>query len=168
MWLRTSHSPPIIIDVRQPLGLDGYASGHIAGSHNIPLQYMGQELLARKPHTIKMVSPSGSSYIHLFPLPLNRPIVILCYDGNGGEMSPAVLRLLGYQAYSLRWGISAWNSTLDAWPKPSEVAPLPLATTADSQTLSTTPAVGNYTVPRSLKDKFATLWANMNKKYPTG
>ncbi|POB10184.1 rhodanese-like domain-containing protein [Sulfobacillus sp. hq2] len=167
-WINRPYNRPVLIDVRQPFGPDGYSRGHIAGSHNIPLQDMGQELLTQKPRTITMMSALGIAHIHLFPLPKHRPVVVFCYDGDGGEMTPALLRLLGYNAYSLRWGTSAWNRLLDTWPTASEVSPLPLVTSSIAPPRNVAPPSGNDRVPFRLARPFATFWTRLNQKYPEG
>lgn len=93
-WI-SSKQQVLMIDVRQAGGPKGYRSGHIRGAINIPFQQFGRLL------------PT---------LSLHEPIVVMCYDGNGGEMAPVILRLLGYQAYGLRDGVAQWNPRLDVWP----------------------------------------------------
>jgi sulfur-carrier protein adenylyltransferase/sulfurtransferase len=77
---------PVLIDIRSA---DDYALGHIAGAANIPLNNLfTAETLAK--------------------LPPDKQIVVYCYTGqNSGQAVPA-LRMLGYNATSMTYGLPAW------------------------------------------------------------
>ena len=171
-WL-LDKKPVLLIDVRQPYGPAGYNHGHIAGAVNIPLQAFGQELLATHTYTAAIKTYGGglgqikAAPIRFFPLPKNEPIVVMCYDGDGGEMTPALMRLLGYQAYGLRWGVAGWNQILDVWPNPAFVAPLPVVRGASTLRLAPAPS-GPYQLGPSLAPALATFYQNLNRIYPPG
>ncbi|MDA3838944.1 MAG: rhodanese-like domain-containing protein [Candidatus Delongbacteria bacterium] len=44
-----------------------------------------------------------------------KPIVVACYSGQSAAHAVMALRLSGYEAQSLLWGMSGWTSTLDSW-----------------------------------------------------
>lgn len=166
-WLKAG-KPIVLVDLRQPLGPMGYEKGHIAGAHNIPLQWFGTELTATHRFTRVVPVDTGSMRIHFFPLPRHRPLVIMCYDGNGGEMTPAILRLLGYQAYGLRDGVSSWNAKLNVWPDPSTVESLPL--TAGSRTpRGLQPALsGPDRLGPTWARRIQPFWQRLSRVYPKG
>lgn len=77
---------PLIIDVRKP---EDYALGHIAGAPNVSLANLFKaETLAK--------------------LPKNKQIVVYCYTGQSASQAVAALRLLGYDAWNLQFGLPSW------------------------------------------------------------
>ncbi len=77
---------PLIIDVRKP---EDYALGHIPGAANVTVANLFKaETLAK--------------------LPKNRQIVLYCYSGQTASQATAALRLLGYDAYNLQFGMPSW------------------------------------------------------------
>ena len=44
-----------------------------------------------------------------------KPIVVACYTGQAAAHAVMALRLAGYDAQTLLWGMSGWTSTLDYW-----------------------------------------------------
>jgi rhodanese-related sulfurtransferase len=89
--LNAGNSSIYIIDVRQFNGTAGYVTGHIAGAHNIPFQNM-------------------SAAVAVGLIPQNKIIIDVCYTGQTGAMTTAILRVLGYNAYNLSGGMAAWNN----------------------------------------------------------
>jgi rhodanese-related sulfurtransferase len=89
--LNAGNSSIYIIDVRQATGNAGYATGHIAGAHNIPFQNMSAAVAAGL-------------------VPQNKIIIDVCYTGQTGAQTTAILRALGYTAYNLSGGMAAWNN----------------------------------------------------------
>jgi len=77
---------PLVLDIRKP---EDYALGHIPGAVNI-----GAGALFT-PET-------------LAALPTDRQIVAYCYTGQGTGQVVSVLNMLGYDAYSLKFGMPAW------------------------------------------------------------
>ena len=64
---------------------DDYKQGHIAGAMNIPFGKGMQE--------------------HFSEIPTDKPVVVYCYSGQTSSQTMAILRLLGYEAYSLSGGM---------------------------------------------------------------
>lgn len=77
-----------------------YINGHINGAVNVQINNLINYL-------DKNVSPS--SYDKL---------VIACYSGQSASYATSILRLLGYNnVYAMKYGMSAWNKSLDKWNK---------------------------------------------------
>lgn len=77
---------PVLIDIRSA---DDYALGHIAGAANVTLKNLfTAETLAK--------------------LPPDRQIVVYCYTGQNSGQAVAPLRMLGYNAFSMTYGLPAW------------------------------------------------------------
>ena len=45
----------------------------------------------------------------------NKPILVVCYSGQSAAYTHTLLRMKGYEAYSLKWGMSIYDATLDKW-----------------------------------------------------
>lgn len=43
------------------------------------------------------------------------PIIVVCYTGQSAGHAVIALRLMGYQAQVLKWGMSGWHSDFDKW-----------------------------------------------------
>lgn len=166
-WLASSR-PMVLIDLRQPGGPTGYDRGHIAGAYNIPLQWFGTELTATHRFTKTLSVDTGEMAVHFFALPHHTPLVVMCYDGNGGEMTPVVLRMLGYQAYGLRDGVSSWNPALNVWPSPEAIDNLPLATGRSSPGALSVPLRGSDVLGYTWAARLKPLWQRLNGVYPAG
>ncbi|NNC39699.1 MAG: rhodanese-like domain-containing protein [Acidimicrobiia bacterium] len=79
---------PFILSVRAP---DVYALGHIEGAYNIPWKsIVDAENLAK--------------------LPTDEQIVVYCYTGHTGQVAAALLRILGYDAVNLKFGMMGWTA----------------------------------------------------------
>ena len=74
---------PFMVDIRAP---EDYANGHIPGAINIP----GKVLF----------TADG-----LAKLPKDKQIVLNCYSGQTASQSTAALRMMGYDAYNLLYGV---------------------------------------------------------------
>jgi len=83
---------PFILSIRSA---DDYALGHIPGAVNIPFRSVFTEENISK-------------------LPTNKQIVVYCYTGHTASQVTAMLNTLGFDAFSLKWGISSWtfNTTI--------------------------------------------------------
>ena len=77
-----------IISMQSP---EDYAAGHIPGAVNIP----GPQFIA------------GDE--RLLSLPRNKKIIVTCYIGHYSSMGTLILNQMGYEAYSLAWGLAGWN-----------------------------------------------------------
>lgn len=64
-----------------------YGKGHIAGAMNIPFGKGMQDSFAT--------------------IPTDKPVVVYCYSGQTSSQTTAILRMLGYEAYSLAGGMGA-------------------------------------------------------------
>jgi len=78
---------PFIVSVRSP---EHYALGHIEGAINIPYKELA------KPE-------------NLAKLPTDQQIVTYCYTGHTGQVAATALRLMGYDAVNLKFGIMGWT-----------------------------------------------------------
>lgn len=77
---------PIILDTRSA---EHYAAGHIPGAVNVaPKDLFTEAGLAK--------------------LPPNKQIVSYCYSGQTASQVTGALRLLGYDAYNMQFGMSSW------------------------------------------------------------
>lgn len=76
-----------LVDIRQP---EHYKAGHIEGSVNIPLAELAKVELLKK-------------------IPQEQKIILIGYDGMDGSQGARVLTTLGYNAVSLKYGLSYWN-----------------------------------------------------------
>lgn len=166
-WLK-SGKPVVLVDLRQPGGPMGYEVGHIGGAHNIPLQWFGTELTATHRFVRRVPVDTGLMRVHFFPLPHHRPLVIMCYDGNGGEMTPAILRLLGYQAYGLRDGVSSWNARLNVWPAFATIGNLPLVTGSATPPPLHRVLDGRDRLGSAWASRIQPFWKKLSHVYPIG
>lgn len=73
-----------ILSIRQA---KDYEAGHIAGAMNIPFGKGMQEQFSE--------------------IPTDKPVVVYCYTGQTSSQTMAVLRMLGYEAYSLAGGMGS-------------------------------------------------------------
>jgi len=78
-----------LLDIREPAN---YAAGHIAGAVNVQLGDLA------KPDVLAM-------------LPTDRPILIICYTGHTASVANAILCILGYDAWTLRFGMLSWDAS---------------------------------------------------------
>lgn len=78
---------PVIVSVRSA---DHYAVGHLPGAINIPWREIALE------SNLQKLDPS-------------KEIVVYCYTGHTGAVATTALRLLGYDAVNMKFGIMAWT-----------------------------------------------------------
>ncbi len=78
---------PFLIDIRKA---EDYQAGHVPGAVNVS----GGELF--KPETLAMIPPDAQ-------------VVVYCYTGQTAGQATAALNLLGYDAYSMKFGMPAWT-----------------------------------------------------------
>lgn len=75
-----------VISVRETAD---YATGHIAGAPNLVWSDLANQMTKLDP---------------------NKKVVVYCYTGNLGGEYAMLLNLMGYEAYNMMSGMSAWNS----------------------------------------------------------
>ncbi|MHB0885629.1 MAG: rhodanese-like domain-containing protein [Bacillota bacterium] len=82
------------------------AKGHIPGAITIPFKEIA------KPDNLKK-------------LPTNKKIVVVCYTGHTASQAAMILQLLGYDAYAMKFGMSAWTDNKEVLAvKPYDSKPL--------------------------------------------
>ena len=77
------------LDVRFPAQQKYNEWGHIPGAVSIPLTDLFQKQNIAK-------------------LPKDKPVVVICDTGHDENQALSVLRLMGYEAYGLKWGMMSW------------------------------------------------------------
>lgn len=124
---------PVILDVRKA---EDYAAGHIPGAVNVAPK--------------DLFTAAG-----LAKLPADKQIVSYCYSGQTASQVTGALRLLGYDAYNLQFGMSSWaivnetatpvwdvsksgNYAFEGAPAPAAAAAAPAAAAAAPAALPTT------------------------------
>ncbi len=84
-----------VIDTRSK---EEYVDGHINGAVNVQIPKLIEYLE-------KNISPSSYD-----------KIIIACHSGQSASYATSILRLIGYNnVYAMKYGMSAWNKTLDKW-----------------------------------------------------
>jgi rhodanese-related sulfurtransferase len=86
---------PYIISLRSA---EDYAKGHIPGAVNMGVT----ELFTLD---------------NLATIPSDRDVVVVCYTGQTASQATAALNMLGYDAYSLLFGMSSWTSDPEIYVK---------------------------------------------------
>jgi rhodanese-related sulfurtransferase len=86
---------PYIISLRSA---EDYAKGHIPGAVNMSVK----EMFALE---------------NLATIPPDRDVVMVCYTGQTAGQAAAALNMLGYEAYSLLFGMSSWTSDPEVFVK---------------------------------------------------
>jgi rhodanese-related sulfurtransferase len=143
---------PYLIDVRAAAD---FANGHIKGANNADVK--------------TLFTPA-----ELAKLPKDQQIVVNCYSGQTSGQVVAALRMLGYDAYSLLYGIPSWGTnenvtypfTADQsgnYPVVTEAATLSGENAAPAP-LGATPeaAAAAYFAGGTKNIKAADLFANLN------
>lgn len=67
-----------------------YAKGHVPGAYNIPYKEIAK-------------------LANLQKLPTDKTIVVYCYTGHTGGVATTALRMMGYKAVNMKFGIMAWT-----------------------------------------------------------
>lgn len=78
-----------ILDIRDA---DAFANGHIPGAKNIAFADILTEAAAAE-----------------------KKMLIVCFTGQTACFATSLLRLAGYDAQALKWGMSGWNADFDSW-----------------------------------------------------
>ena len=123
-----------IIDIRSA---SDYATQHIAGSVNSKLE-----------DVVATAANSGG-----------KPIVVVCYTGQGASHAVVGLRLSGFPtAKVMKWGMSGWNSTKDSWtPSVSDIGSSHANWEAPTGNLGTLVDYGDPVIESSATDGAALL-----------
>ncbi len=87
-WLRARKTDFLLVDTR-PNPAE-YAQGRMPGAIQIPVQSI------LKPESLKK-------------LPKNKKLILYCVTGQTQNLPVIALRALGYDAYTLAFGMSAWQ-----------------------------------------------------------
>jgi rhodanese-related sulfurtransferase len=120
---------PVIIDFRSP---EDYALGHIAGAANVGIKNM-------------------FTTAELAKLPADKQIVGYCYSGQTCSQAVAGLRMLGYDAYNMSYGLPSWaivpGVSVPVWDV-SKSGNYPLEVTAPAA--ATAPATDAAAAPATL------------------
>lgn len=94
-----------VLDVR--LAEDYAKQGHIPGAVNIPYPEVGK---------------------NLDRIPKDRKVAVVCYTGHWAGNTSAWLRVLGYDSYNLRFGMSGWNPETNRLLPKDQTPAYPLVT----------------------------------------
>ena len=78
-----------LLDIRLS---ENYAVGNIPGSVNVEF------IDVMEPHNLAILPKDGT------------PIILICYTGHTASQLSSVLNLLGYNVWTLRFGMMSWNS----------------------------------------------------------
>jgi rhodanese-related sulfurtransferase len=90
-----AENDPYIISLRSA---EDYAKGHVPGAVNMSVK--------------AMFTPEN-----LATIPPDKGVVVICYTGQTAGQATAGLNMLGYEAYSLLFGMSSWTSDPDVFVK---------------------------------------------------
>jgi rhodanese-related sulfurtransferase len=123
---------PVILDTR---AAEDYAAGHIPGAVNMNVKEM-------------------FTAANLAKLPKDKQIVSYCYSGQTASQVTGALRLLGYDAYNMQFGMASWaivnDKSTPVWDVSKSLGqPLEAAATAAAApaTTTTTAAPAPATIP---------------------
>jgi rhodanese-related sulfurtransferase len=94
LWDGFVDNDPYIISLQSE---DLYKLGHIPTAVNIPFR-------------------SVFTKENLSGLPTTRQIVVYCTSGHASSQTAALLRLLGYDALNLKWGMCSWTTNTEIAP----------------------------------------------------
>lgn len=86
--LRARSGEITVVDVRTP---GEYASGHVPGAHNVPLDRLGEALSA-----LRVAAQRA-------------PLAVVCASGNRSDSAGRTLGDAGIAAFSVRGGTTAWT-----------------------------------------------------------
>ena len=77
-----------VVDIRLPVD---FCAGHIEGAINIPYATIA------KPENLAL-------------LPTDKPLLIVCYTGHTASVATGIYNMLGYDTWTLRFGMMGWNT----------------------------------------------------------
>jgi len=90
-----TENDPYIISLRSA---EDYAKGHVPGAVNV---------------SVKALFTTDK----LSTIPPDKDVVLICYTGQTAGQATAGLNMLGYEAYSLLFGMSSWTSDAEIFVK---------------------------------------------------
>jgi rhodanese-related sulfurtransferase len=90
-----AENDPYIISLRSA---EDYAKGHVPGAVNM---------------NVKTLFTAEN----LATIPPDKDVVVVCYTGQTAGQAAAALNMLGYEAYSLLFGMSSWTNDPDVFVK---------------------------------------------------
>jgi len=93
LWLDIQDGDYTVLDIRSE---SYYNAGHIPGAYNTSIATLMEDLGTRA-------------------FPADKKFLVACYTGQSAGHVVLALRALGYEAYSLKWGMSGWHTSLDRW-----------------------------------------------------
>jgi rhodanese-related sulfurtransferase len=96
---------PLILNVYEPNSElpNVYAKGHIPGAVKIPWGLA----LSEKEFLVLRGGYAREGY--MTKLPKDKQIVVYSYNGHLGDQLATLLKLVGYDAKNLKWGITSWT-----------------------------------------------------------
>jgi rhodanese-related sulfurtransferase len=78
-----------LLDIRSAAD---FAKGHIQGAVNVPFA------LVAKPENLMLY-------------PTDKPILVICYTGHTASVATGILNTLGYDTWTLRFGMMSWTAS---------------------------------------------------------
>jgi len=94
LWLDIEAGDYTVLDIRAAADYD---NGHIPGAYNTGLGTLMADLGTRA-------------------FPTDTKFLVVCYSGQSAGHAVLALRALGYEAYSLKWGMSGWHTDVAGDP----------------------------------------------------
>ena len=120
-----TENDPYIISLRSA---EDYAKGHIPGAVNMSVK----ELFTLE---------------NLATIPPDRDVVVVCYTGQTAGQATAALNMLGYEAYSLLFGMSSWTGDPEIFVKRFDPAGATASYFVETEAHE---AEGSYSLPAPL------------------
>jgi len=78
-----------VLDIRSAVD---FGKGHIEGAVNVPFA------LIAKPENLALY-------------PIDKPILVVCYTGHTASVATGILNTLGYDTWTLRFGMASWAAS---------------------------------------------------------
>lgn len=121
---------PVVLDTR---AAEDYAAGHVPGAINVNIKEM-------------------FTAANLAKLPKDKQIVSYCYSGQTASQVTGALRLLGYDAYNMQFGMASWaivnDKSTPVWDVSKSLGqPLEVAATTATTTTAAPAAAAPATMP---------------------
>ena len=91
-YVNTNIADLFVVDIR---AADAYGSGHVPGAHNVAATDVLDYVLENN---------TG-----------DMPVAIVCYTGQTASFVTMGLRMMGVDAFAMKWGMSGWHSDFDSW-----------------------------------------------------